>query len=229
MICPKCGFNTPTTIVCASCKSYMHSKLDEFLGMFEKKKRQGLFYLTIGAADVEQKTITLEHSATIKIDNNHEYLEVTTNIDGTATTTKMYVNDSSISRSDTLVLAEDEGKIIVTQSPANCYLNGSPINGSHPELTGGDILSLSDFTYLKYDEDIKGPAAFRGTLSLVPEGYDPKEYGLRYDNKLFFDGIHKDLYGCLGITVRDLPDKSCKYINRSILGMDYRAVMGGVK
>lgn len=229
MICPRCGENTYNVFVCSVCRRYMRSETDKISNMHISKKRTGVFYLTVGCTGRAQKTVTIEHSATIRIDDEHKYLEVTTNVDGNPAVTKVMVDDTYISRSDTLIIAEDGGKIKITQIPSVYCVNGEEVGSDRPALEPGDVINLSNFTYIKFDKDISRPAAVRGILSLVPEGFDAGEYGVVYDGKTFFDGVRKELMGCLNADVRETTDKCRKMVNRWILGRDLRSFTGGVR
>ncbi len=228
MICPLCGSETMCTIVCSECRHYMLSESYKLMDMFSSKKREGIFYLTIAAEGKHQKTITIERSATIKIDGMHRFLEILSSIDGTPNTTKVDVSDSSISRSDELVIAEDGGAVRIMQSPSYYCLNGEEIGSDRPALKEGDVINMSNITYIKFDTDITRPAVTRGLMSLLPDGFEVGEYCFEHDGKLFFDGIRKEAMGCMMVDVKEMEPSGKKRINQWILGrMRYREMTGG--
>lgn len=229
MICPLCSKDTKNTVVCEFCGKYMHSKRHLIYEMFAEKKRTGVFYLTVGTAGQPQKTITAEHSATVKIDQNHRYLEISTQVgDVSSSVTKAQVDDSCISRSDSLVLAEDSGEIKITQIPPEYCLNGEEVGANRPSLSPGDVINLSNYTYIKFDLDLERPAACSGMLSLVPDTYRESEYVITYDGKRFFDGIRNELTGSMNLDVIHTTSDVCKKkINKWILGRDLRPFTEG--
>lgn len=225
MICDSCGREAGGTIICPLCGNKTVLRAKQFREMFDGKNRSGLFYLTMFVKERRFRTISVSDSVTVSNSKDHTEIIVRTSLDGKEIEEREKINDTGFSHTETLVIAKNNGKILIMNYPAGTAVNGVAVSGPRTELSSGDIIKISRVTRIKLDTDLDRPSVIRGVLTPVPAGTKlPSEYAYSFGGNTYADGLVPNV-GRSGLEVVNCDEKTAENLNRLILGPEYRRVL----